>query len=256
MFLRILVVFLNFISILAANSFADPSDLLCDALLKKYMKPSRVIQLHYEPGSEVEYSFYRSQFDSVYLPRVDLVLDEFSDLKKIARHLAVHGNQKEILSHLKQSLENGSERISFNELLPEYPRKILGKRSLVYKANCFNASLIFHNPSMKLFWVSPGKFPEYLKREYKMLSSGEDLRFGDIITIGTSGDYRHAMVYMGDDIVFHKATLTLDSPYVLERFVDAAKIYYQQGLRVDVEFFRSKNFGKQKSRFHHVQDFQ
>jgi hypothetical protein len=139
---------------------------------------------------------------------------------------------------LKADIENkkieakkvdGQWQIALEDFLPDSIRSELNTSIVAGKhsetANCYNLALRFHNQLEDKYAIHHLIMESRLQKNFKELKKDETLKPGDVLTIWQvrkeaknfmSKKLLHAMVYMGGDIFFHKASKYRDTPVVFE----------------------------------------
>lgn len=124
--------------------------------------------------------------------------------------------------------------------LPECVQKLLEVRYITklfnkepYKfryeerANCWNATMLFHGAVQKVRYVEEGEAEQWLANKTRLVRpnfKGEcrGLRFGDILSIWSNsylGDYlEHTAVYIGQGKWFQKGGYRVDLPWEIVDF--------------------------------------
>jgi hypothetical protein len=163
------------------------------------------------------------------------------DLKAMARTLALGRSAKKIEKAIRSRLRQGRADIPLQDLLPAYVQQNIGrnpdpstKRGRNWP-NCFNAALGFHSSRAKPRFTVPATFHRQLRRDYRLLQPGEEIRFGDIVVVWgaryNSPSVRkggkvtpwgsepiHAAVFLDRNLLFGKASNSAITPFRFEPY--------------------------------------
>lgn len=183
---------------------------------------------------------------------VKLQLKPGDDLRAVASTLAVGRSVKKVEQALKRHVQAGRTEIPLQELLPTFVQQNHGtyadrstaSRTSTAAPNCFNAALGFHSSRATPRYTSPAQFRSRLKRGYKLLQPGEEIRFGDMVVVwghsynhasvrkkgkvdpfGASAEPVHASVYLDKDLLFGKASVSLKTSYQFEPYAGSFAHY-------------------------------
>lgn len=132
------------------------------------------------------------------------------------------------------------EKIPLENILPPVVRETNGKDM---NFNCFAAVMNFYFPGFGLKPLNPeigGFFSHLIRTTFRDLDhqAGETLRPGDLIIIRLGSTMDHAMVYLGNNVVWQKPSL--DIPAGFYNFSDTV-VALTQGTNskvFKVEYFR------------------
>ncbi len=234
----------SFLALSFAPAFANHRQDLCTYLLMHDLKQSS--ELKVVPSStEVLYEGFGA---GKYLSDVNLTLKTTDNIELISKILAIHGDAAELQQKIGTFLlEAPDQPIPLRELLPPFPRDAVGLYAKENGPNCFNCTLKFHEPGMRLRYVGPLEMRFHLFAKFRKLSAGDELQFGDVIVLYQGLSLEHAMIYVDDQIVFHKNNVESHTPYVFETFYHAVDQYSRRP-SFKIAFYRHARFGKEKRR--------
>ena len=137
--------------------------------------------------------------------------------------------------------------------LPIFARNVLGQSQtqlgLTVKSNCINAAFNFHGPQINWEPYKPIDFVKLIQGHYLQLPHGDNLTYGDLIVMWsrTSGSwddrkimtseinesdpdfpyglvFDHVVVFLEDNLVFHKPNPKMESKYCIETLTTAMSV--------------------------------
>lgn len=173
------------------------------------------------------------------LPRLEEVYliirkSNLKNLNKIADVLA-HGqggiSSESIYQILQDRVENSSSRevrIPLSTLLNGKTSALTNTRAACDGPNCYNATLQWYKPQTKVEHTTESKIIDYVRNNFVKLEKGSELQFGDLIMIGEFNGLSHTAIYLNDNLIWHKGSSKLHSPYTFETWDSAISVYTQR----------------------------
>jgi len=115
--------------------------------------------------------------------------------------------------------------IPLTQLIPDWAARQTGRQPRCRDANCWNATLNWYDPSIGERYTSEREINAALARDYRLLAPGSKLQFGDVVAMRSEeGELRHTVVYLDDNLAWHKPSLNMDDPWTFETLASLAKI--------------------------------
>lgn len=188
-----------------------------------------------------------------------LLVRNTDEILKLAKSIAL---PDENLFMVRQQIEaiylkttpsaDGYVRIPMSLLLPDYAQSRLNSKPRCWGINCFHTAVNFHRTtwSTLISYFFPSIFQRVINKPelFRELSESEKLRYGDLLVV-TSVDsqhkevYDHAMIYIGNGIIFHKPDVRQETRFTFESLDSAGLPYFLTTNYVSpnshIRFFRS-----------------
>lgn len=249
------------VSAASAQAVVHPRVAACNhQYLERLLLNQQALELSIDlvPGAEVDYPTASRYFRGVKrLEDVFLNIAPDTASEKLAafeQELVDGGAQERARVLIKRRLRQGRP-ISLRELLPPSPRRLTGTFATgdpdLSGPNCFNATMMWFDATEPAQFVGTSVISDFLEHRTRRLGVGESLRFGDIIVFSSRGrldDLRieHTAVYIGDGIVWHKASRLPQDPWTFEKLDSVVELYFEESLAYsaqppyELEFYRYK----------------
>ena len=138
--------------------------------------------------------------------------------ESLARTLALGADPGPWEAAIRRAVKRGAEPLllSLKALLPAFAKRATNARASCEGPNCWNATLNFHDPRRGLGYTGEWRMKAALLLDYRRLRPGDSLRYGDVVAFYEGRELLHTAVYVDGNLLWHKASMAAETPYVFE----------------------------------------